>query len=245
MKSEAIRCAIKLYNEPELLARFNDPFRQLPRGITELLRIVASDIALKRISSINHLHPYRFRKILLHYIQAVLLQENNSDYRKLGLSSDADQAQCKLHYKLLMNIFHPDKISNEAVSHYHTQLISHAYKNIKNAPASRPALTPFSCPSLSTQKNYDFQLSYSSKHHFKLESKKFIVRKYLTYPMTTVGLSLIVIFTAILFLLTPSSPQLVVKKQISTDTASTNENSKAVDRIDKIGQELLSSIKQP
>lgn len=131
MKSEAIRCAIKLHSEPELLARFNDPFRKLPRGVTELLRLVSSDIALKKISSINNLHASRFKEILINYIQTILLQENNSDLRKLGLTNSADKSQCKLHYKLLMNIFHPDKINSKTNQHYYTQIILQAYKNIK------------------------------------------------------------------------------------------------------------------
>ena len=242
MKSEAIRCAVKLYAEPELLTRFNDPFHKLPRGITELLRIVASDTALKKVSSINHLHPYRFKKILLHYILTVLLQENNSDYRKLGLSYNADQAQCKLHYKLLMNIFHPDKINNEAMSHYHTQLISRAYKNIKNNPLPPAVLTQFSTPSLSFKRNNSFQLSEAAEQYFKLENRKLILRKYLTYPLTIIGFSLIIIFTTTFFLLSLSSPQLVIKKQLSADTSFINKNSEITDKVDKISPELLSSI---
>ncbi len=243
MKSEAIRCAIKLYSEPALLVRFSDPFRQLPRGITELLRLVSSDSALKKISSLNHLHADRFKTILINYIQTVLLREENSDLRKLGLTNSADSLQCKLHYKLLMNIFHPDKTHHKTTPHYYTQFIAQAYKNIKTNPPSSD-FTKISLPHRAStiKKKSNAQLN-SNRTRSKLKNTTTSIKKQLTKPV--LSLFLIIIFTAIFLLLSSSSPQLTVKKTTPIAIIPSNEISKVIDTIDKTNTELLSSIKTP
>jgi hypothetical protein len=217
VKTEAIRCAIKLHSEPELLARFNDPFRKLPRGVTELLRLVSSDGALKKISSINHLDADRFKEILLSYIQTILLQDNNSDLRILGLTSSDDKTQCKLHYKLLMNIFHPDKINSNTNQHHYTQIISQAYKNIKRRSPNTIVTNKY--PPNTSVKSNDFQLPRFERH-FELKRKTLVIKKHLTKPI--ISLFLIVIFTTIVLFITSSPPQLIVKKQIISHIISKN-----------------------
>ncbi len=243
MKSEAIRCAIKLYFEPTLLARFSDPFRQLPRGITELLRLVSSDKALKKISALNHLHADLFRTILINYIEIVLLREENSDLRKLGLTHKSDLAQCKLHYKLLMNIFHPDKAQHKTNPHYYTQFITRAYKNIKNNPQSFNVTKTSLLHRASTiQKHSNAQLN-SNKTRSKLRKANTVIKKYLT--KSTLSLFLLTIFTTIFLLLNSHPPQFTIKKTASIDISPSNKTSKVVDIIDKTSTELLSSIKTP
>jgi hypothetical protein len=210
MKSEAIRCAIKLSNEPALLARFGDHQRRLPRGITELLRIVSSDAALKQISKKNNIDAIRFRKILLNYIQEVLLQDNNSDLRKLGLDQSADGSLSRLHYRLLMNIFHPDKFTATSVSHQYTQLISKAYKNIKNNQTATYEAADTSRFAMSAINIDDSQeITGKISVFFMWHNKDAFVRKNLVVPVFS--LFLVAIFMT-LFVLAPSSPQIVVKK---------------------------------
>jgi len=243
VKSEAIRCAIKLYSEPTLLARFSDPFRQLPRGITELLRLVSSDKALKKISALNHLHADLLKTILINYIQVVLLREENSDLRKLGLTHSADLSQCKLHYKLLMNIFHPDKAQHKTNPHYYTQFISRAYKNIKSNPQSFN-FTKTSLPHRAStiQKQSNAQLN-SNKTRSKLRNASSLIKKHLTKSI--LSLFLLTIFTTIFLLLNTSPPQFTVKKTAPIDSIPSNQTSKVIDTIDKTSTELLSSIKTP
>ncbi len=218
VKSEAIRCAIKLHAEPTLLARFNDPFKKLPRGVTELLRLVSSEGALKKVSTINHLDADRFKEILLSYIQTILLQENNSDLRTLGLTSSADKTQCKLHYKLLINIFHPDKINSNTNQHHYTQIISQAYKNIKCSSKNAIVTNKKHPPNTSAESN-NFQFPRVERR-FELKRKALVIKKYLTKPM--ISLFVIVIFTTVVLFITSSSPQLIVKKQTDSNIISKN-----------------------
>jgi hypothetical protein len=212
VKSEAIRCAIKLHTEPALLARFADPFRRLPRGVTELLRIVSSETLLTRISAKNNLNATRFKKVLLNYIEAVLLQDNHSDLRKLGLDQSSDDAQRKLHYKLLMNIFHPDKFHDEPSFHHYTQLISQAYKSIKNNQQGLMTQeTNFSRASTikyADVKSINLSIFFKHKKN-RLSGSLFII------PVVSILLMVFLLF----LLLTPSSPKITVKKYQDMDSS--------------------------
>jgi hypothetical protein len=239
VKSEAIRCAIKLHAEPVLLARFDDPFRRLPRGITELLRLVSSDAALQQISKKNNLNASRLKKILLNYIESVLLQKSNSDFRKLGLEQQADRIQQKLHYKLLMNIFHPDKSNNNS-SQYHdyTQLISQAYKQVKSdntSFVSKPM--PVSRFTMPLVKDNDIQLE-STHELFTFDRRKISMKKAFILP--SIAVFLVVLFVLFSLFVSPS-PQLVVKKTIPIDSV-TELRSKGIDLFDEGQQSTLLSV---
>ena len=221
MKSEAIRCAIKLNTEPALLARFADPQRKLPRGITELLRIVSSDAALKQISKKNNIDAIRFRKILLNYIQEVLLQDNNSGLRKLGLDQSADSSLRRLHYRLLMNVFHPDKHDNTSTSqHHYAQLISKAYKNIKNEQVAQKMVN--TSRFVVSKENIDVYQQGGGvvSRFFIAQNNDLFVTKNWVVPVFS--LFLITVFI-LLFVLTPSSPQMVVKKSTPIQNVASRE----------------------
>ncbi len=207
MKSEAIRYAIKLNNEPALLVRFGDPQRKLPRGITELLRIVSSDAALKQVSKKNNIDAIRFRKILLNYIQEVLLKDNNSDLRVLGLDQTADNSLRRLHYRLLMNVFHPDKFNSTSAPHHYTQLISKSYKNIKNKHVAYKAVntSKFATSKINTNDYRQDKIN----HFFREQNNDLFVTN--NWILPAFSLFLITAFI-MFFVLTPSSPQIVVKK---------------------------------
>ena len=205
MKSEAIRCAIKLYSEPTLLARFSDPFRKLPRGITELLRIVSSDTALKNISLKNNLHAPHLKMVLINYIQLILLQDDNSSRRKLGLDNSSDTSQAKLHYKLLMNIFHPDKSSTYTDPKF-SQIIIHAYKDLRHNTENIKKPHPLFKVSPSFNSPYDYS---DKKTNLLTAQQKITLGK---ISLIKNGAIAIVIMTFGVILLIPSSPQLVSKK---------------------------------
>lgn len=209
MKSEAIRYAIKLNAEPAMLACFSDPQRKLPRGVTELLRIVSSDAALKQVSIKNNIDAKRFRKILLNYIQKILLQKDNSDLRTLGLDQSADSSLRRLHYRLLMNVFHPDKLGHDPVPHQFTQLISKAYKNTKNEQVLHSHKRPITSKFSVSASMKDSQHIKGFKRFFVANNNDVFVRNNWIAPVF--GLSLISVLI-MLFVLTPSSPQMVVKK---------------------------------
>lgn len=229
MKSEAIRHAIKLNTEPELQSRFSDPFRQLPHGITELLRIVSSDSALRRVSSKNNLNASRFKTILLNYIEIVFFQKNNSDLRKLGLDQGADSALQKLHYKLLMNIFHPDKLSSDLSSPHYAQIISKAYKRIRATNPSmaidRINMSHFDLSSV----GQDASQYTGENNFFRLKSREVLFNP--TLLISTISL-FVVIISLMIFLLVPPTPQIVIKKSTSYDYFK-HKNDQSVDFSDE------------
>ena len=217
MKSEAIRCAVKLHSEPTLLARFNDPFRKLPRGITELLRIVSSEAALNNISRKNKLHAPHLKKVLVNYIQLVLLQDNHSNERKLGLNSTSDTSHVKLHYKLLMNIFHPDK-SSDYISPKFSQTILNAYKHLQHNPENIN-ITSLKEASQPLKPKYCYSVKNTSPPKAK---QKTTIGKITLLKSSAISILMIAFG---LILLIPSSPQLISKKS-TENSAIKNDGSK-------------------
>lgn len=204
MKSEAIRCAIKLHTEPTSLARFSDPYRKLPRGITELLRLASSENALRTISQNNNLHETKLKEILINYIQLVLLRDENPSHRKLGLSQDSSPELRKLHYKLLINIFHPDK---SKVDPCFSIMIQQAHKDLK---ASTTA------PSSSLNKRNHL----ASMHMRSKPKRKKLLREHIKKPSFIVPAFILFALLVLLFL--PNPKPLIVKKGNSLDSIAKN-----------------------
>lgn len=217
MKSEAIRCAIKLHAEPSLLARFDNPSRRLPRGITELLRIVSSNAALNTVSIHNNLDEHQLKSALIHYIQLILLKEKNSDLRKLGLDPLSNPNLYKLHYKLLMNIFHPDK---SGLDPCFSKTILRSYKSINKNQKTNLS------PSFKKKKQTPH---YKQLNDSPLQSKVRQINSFIKHHfiLSILSFSLLVFIIVSIILSASSSPRLIIKKELPskiTQTSIINES---------------------
>ena len=102
----------------------------LPREITELLRLCSSNENLKAFAKKNHTDAIPLQDLLINFIDNVLLNENNSNEKLLGLTENSNSELRKLHYQLLIKIYHPDRnLAPNAV--YHTTRITKAYQKLK------------------------------------------------------------------------------------------------------------------
>jgi len=104
---------------------------ELPKEITALLRLCSSDDNIKDFAKKNHTDPALLKKLLHNFIEKVLLNENNSPKKTLGLNDNLDVDLFKLHYQLLLKIYHPDRNSSPD-SAYKTARINDAYQKLKN-----------------------------------------------------------------------------------------------------------------
>jgi hypothetical protein len=130
MTPSAIHEAIRLYKYPKEMAWICQSSSVLPDGITELLRLSSSPEKILTFAEKNHTDAEALQEILLNFIDNVLLNENNSNEKLLGLNESSDIDLVKLHYQLLIKINHPDKNSSvDAVAH--TARITKAYTTIK------------------------------------------------------------------------------------------------------------------
>ncbi len=136
MQLSAIHQAIRLSKYPTEMSWVCQSDTPLPDGITELLRLTSSSDHVEQFAEKNHTDPIALQKLLINFIDNVLLTKNNSDSKLLGLTANADTELFKLHYQLLIKIYHPDKnTSPDAV--YQTSKITKAYQSMKDQqPAS-------------------------------------------------------------------------------------------------------------
>jgi len=103
----------------------------LPSEVTDLLRLCSSSENIKDFAKKNHTDATHLQELLLNFINIVLLNEDNSNEKLLGLTENSTSKLRKLHYQLLIKIFHPDR-NHSPDAAYQTARITKAYKNLKN-----------------------------------------------------------------------------------------------------------------
>lgn len=131
MTPTAIHQAIRLNKYPKEMAWLCQSSAVLPSGVTELLRLCSSNEKIKNFANKNHTDAIPLQKLLLNFIDNVLLNENNPNEKLLGLTENSDSESRKLHYQLLIKIYHPDRNTSPDAA-YHAARITKAYQNLKN-----------------------------------------------------------------------------------------------------------------
>ncbi|HIO97721.1 MAG TPA: J domain-containing protein [Leucothrix sp.] len=129
MKTPALHQAIRLYKYPQEMEWLTFPESELPEGVTDLLRLCASPKKLSDFSVLFKIKETLLKKVMMHFIEEVLLTTTNPDHKFIGLNHNHDDAKRKLHYQLLMKIYHPDKNASEDAADK-TSKITTAYKKL-------------------------------------------------------------------------------------------------------------------
>jgi len=147
MKNLAIHQALRLDKYPDEMAWLCFPDSELPEGTTELLRLCTSKKLLEEFAEVHDLNSDTLNQALLYFVEKAMVIEGNSDEKILGTklvnntSTNRIQSEetLKLHYQLLMKIFHPDINSNPKATQFAT-LVSNAYSNLKQKRADQEEL---------------------------------------------------------------------------------------------------------
>lgn len=134
MKTPAIKQAFNLHKHPEEMAWLCLPESEYPEGITDLLSLCASDSQLEKFAYKYNLNAKDIHRVLVNFINKVILIKGNSDIKLLGTDKLATPKLRKLHYQLLMRIYHPDVNSSLKAKEY-TGIVTAAYHRLKNAHA--------------------------------------------------------------------------------------------------------------
>jgi len=139
MNNLAIHQALRLEEYPEEMAWLCFPDSELPEGTTELLRLCTSKKLLQEFAKDHDLENETLHQALLNFVEKAIVIEDNTDEKILGTKkpvnnthSNRDQSEekLKLHYQLLMKMFHPDLNSSPRATH-HSSLVSNAYSRLK------------------------------------------------------------------------------------------------------------------
>jgi hypothetical protein len=130
--ADAATLALELYRKPSLLRKFKNA--DLPPGVEVVLRNAASlensaaaDVQERRNSSIF-------------FLQSVLLAQQSSDARLLGLTESYSAETLRLHKRLMLKWLHPDVNQNQWESQLFNRVLAAANRleqKIKT-PAEEP-----------------------------------------------------------------------------------------------------------
>lgn len=198
MSTSAIQLAFQLAKQPKDMNWLFLSDSPLPKGITDLLRLCASSKQLEKFSNNINVNSITIRKILVSFIEKVLVNESNSSEKILGLDPNQPKDRLKLHYRLLIRIFHPD-ISISTQASYKTSLITKAYKKQKEESQHFKNIKLSRIP----PKSFYYATKKAAKHHSSLKNT-FLVFS----GMTVISLGII-----LSYLLDGSSPELVANSQ--------------------------------
>lgn len=108
MDISSIHLAIRLYKHPREMEWLTLPDSALPDGVTDLLRLCASQRQLDEFSSKHAIDRDSLLEMLINFVDKVLLNPQNTREKQLGVNLGDSVKKYKLHYQLLMKIYHPD-----------------------------------------------------------------------------------------------------------------------------------------
>ena len=218
MNTTAIQQAIRLYKHPKEMQWLGFPETLLPDGVTDLLRLYASKQKLTKFAEKLHLNKNILNNVLSNFIEVVILKEKNSYEKQLGLLESDTSETYKLHYKLLMKIYHPDRNTSPNAAAISSN-ITKAYQHLKNKRTDNLG-------TLKSQKKASSRTPPNSFYRATLQAEQQISRTRNAFVAIS-ALSFVAIITLALNLYQPDKPQLVINsadKQFLT--VSTKENTK-------------------
>lgn len=200
MNTSAIHQAIRLNKYPKEMEWLSLPDATYPEGITDLLLLCSSSDRMQHFSQKYHIQTDTLNKILLNYIEKIILKETNTSENLFGLEKWTEFDLIRKHYKLLIKIYHPD-INSSSFAKNQSSRITTAYNELKkNKDISG---THFKNITLSRVPPHRF---YSASSEVKQQNSSL---KNAFFTMTILALvSLTIILTQ---LIEPNNPQIIAK----------------------------------
>ena len=131
MDTSAIHLAIRLFKHPREMNWLCQPDSALPDGVTDLLRLCSSQKQLEKFAEKHHIDKAILNKMLINFIDEVILNPLNTREKQLGVNLGDSSEKYKLHYQLLMKIYHPDK-NNSHSALAKSSMISKNYQSLKS-----------------------------------------------------------------------------------------------------------------
>jgi len=220
MNTTAIRQAIKLYKRPLEMSGLAAVHASLPSGMTDLLRLCASEKQLEAFSEERNIDSDMLYNVLTHFIENVLFKEGCSSYKILGVDQNNQNSiddlivkggsteKLRVHYKLLMNIYHPDR-NRSSSSAFYTSKISRAYDTLKRDKANAGISAP-----QATSDNFYYEPPKSYYQATNRAQQQINQTRNTFFALASVAFLTIV--TAAIYLNQPDSSRLIVRNQTPT-----------------------------
>ena len=110
MKKTAIQFALYLQMHPEKGLDQWYLMRALPDGMLALLQAAASKKKRSELAESAVFNDDEMKEAFINFLRLIIEGHEHSAYRGLAAREKASLETCKLHKKLLLNVFHPDKM---------------------------------------------------------------------------------------------------------------------------------------
>ena len=216
MNTTAIQQAIRLYKHPSEMQWLSFPDTLLPDGVTDLLRLSASREQLDLFVKKLQIDKEVFTKILNNFIEKVILNEKNSDEKKLGLLKEDNSEKRKLHYQLLMKIYHPDRNTSSNAATIASD-ITKTYQSLKNQEfvVNANSVVKHKSAVTRTPPKSFYRATIKAEQQISRTKNAFIA---------IASLSALALFTFAFNVYQPDKPQLVLKKTENSFKTVSNES---------------------
>ena len=216
MKKTAIQFALYLQMHPEQGLEQWHLMRALPEGMLALLQAASSKSKRSELAELVIFDEAEMKQSFIKFLLLVLEGYEHSPYRGLAAREKTSLERCKLHKKLLLNIFHPDKMPTSKMPHiiqqiqdsyeqveidhsvplYHSSAPSDLHESADNAHVQQFGVKVNNAPKPST----------AYRRHQQRNQVKTVI------ACSTLGLILV---GALIFLVVPSTPQSIVRQPSS------------------------------
>ena len=238
MKTPALHQAIRLYKYPNEMEWLTFPESELPEGVTDLLRLCASPKKLNDFATLMKIRESLLKKVMMHFIEEVLLTTTNPKYKFIGLNHNNNNAERKLNYQLLMKIYHPDKNPSEDAADKASK-ITHAYQTLNKESLQFSSQHP---SHINANDKVDPRTPPNSFYKATLKAEQSLSQtKNAFYAMASLVLVSLIILTA--YFVQNSKPELIVQNTVKTPVNIASKNTPTLQnkQINTTPQPLLAS----
>lgn len=217
MKKTAIQFALYLHANPEKGLEQWYLMRALPEGMFALLQAASSQKVRSELADSLIFQEEEMKQGFVKFLLLVLEGHDHSPYRGLAAREKTSLERCLVHKKLLLNIFHPDKMQS-GKNPYLAQQIQDSYDQVK-VDHSIP-LYYSSAPEQVSEPAHDESDLFGSVKVNNAPRPSTAYRRHqqknhINYVLMCGVLGLLLVGIMIV-LLVPSTPQSIVRQTIST-----------------------------
>ena len=221
MKKTAIQFALYLHMHPEKAQEQWYLMRTLPEGMIDLLQAASSQRKRSELAESIVFNEDDMKQAFISFLLLVLEGHEHSPYRGLAAKEKTSLERCKLHKKLLLNIFHPDKMTSSK-SPYLFQQIQDSYEQV-NIDHSIPLYHSTAPDNFSEESNQFGSVRVNNAPRPSTAYRRHQQKNHVNYVLMCgiLGLALVGV---LIVLIVPSNPQSIVRQDsISPTQSSENE----------------------
>ena len=221
MKKTAIQFSLYLHMHPEKAQEQWYLMRTLPEGMLNLLQAASSQRKRSELAESVVFTEDDMKQAFINFLILVLEGHEHSPYRGLAAREKTSLERCKLHKKLLLNIFHPDKLPLSK-NPYIFQQIQDSYEQVK-IDHSIP-LYNYTAPDQPLEENNQFgSVRVNNAPRPSTAYRRHQQKNHVNYVLMC-GILGLVLVGVLIVLIVPSTPQSIVRQDAFSPTqGSVNE----------------------